>query len=121
MTTFVSVGNAHQPFNRLIDAVVALADRLPQPIVIQYGHSHCISDRIHRVSFMNMDDFERKLVQARLLILHAGCGVLINAMRNGRIPVVMARRKQFGEMVDDHQVELADALSAQKKILLRNC
>ena len=31
MSTFVSVGNATQPFTRLLDAVCALAGQLPQP------------------------------------------------------------------------------------------
>ena len=37
MTTFVAVGNATQPFARLIDAVVAIAADLPQPVLIQHG------------------------------------------------------------------------------------
>jgi UDP-N-acetylglucosamine transferase subunit ALG13 len=117
MTTLVSVGNAHQHFTRLVDGVIAIAEHLPQPVIVQHGHTPCSSGRIRSISFLAMDDFEHILSAASLLIVHAGCGALINAVRNGLTPVVMARRKRFKEHIDDHQVEIVDQLVAQDKIV----
>lgn len=112
MKTFVSLGNATQPFPRLINAVLAVAPRLPRPILVQYGHtpfdgaSDCSAEQ-----FVGMDDFLRLTSEAELLILHAGAGSVIHAVQVGKVPVIMPRRAALGEHVDDHQQEMAIALA----------
>ncbi|MCK4785229.1 MAG: hypothetical protein KAV87_15880, partial [Desulfobacteraceae bacterium] len=41
----------------------------------------------------------------------------INVLKTGKIPVVIARRKKYGEHVDDHQVELVEALADESRII----
>lgn len=116
--TFVSVGNAIQPFDRLIGAVADVASGLPQKVVVQHGNTPfpgregCIAR-----AFINMDEFVRQVQQADLLILHAGAGSVIHAMQAGKVPVVMPRRAKYGEHVDDHQLEFAHALAGANKIV----
>ena len=45
------------------------------------------------------------------MILHAGAGSVSHAIRAGKIPVIMPRRAECGEHVNDHQVEFAHALA----------
>ena len=119
MSTFVSVGNATQPFSRLLDEVCKLAQELPQPVFVQYGAvqdfscSHC-----HAVAFMDMQAFEQQVAKAELLILHAGAGSVIHAVRAGKVPVVMPRRAHLGEHVDDHQLEFARELTTAGKVVM---
>lgn len=121
MSTFVAVGNATQPFRRLLDAVCELAPHLPQPVVVQHGAAqdfacpHC-----QGVAFMDMQAFERQVAEADMLILHAGAGSLIHAIQAGKIPVVMPRRASHGEHVDDHQVEFARVLEKAGKVVVAN-
>ena len=44
--------------------------------------------------------------------MHAGVGSVMISLANGKRPIVMARRHEFGEHVDDHQVELARRMEA---------
>lgn len=122
MSTFVSVGNATQPFNRLLDAVRDLCSRLPQPVHIQYGSAQDINcancANCHAVPFVDMEQFEKRVTDAELLILHAGAGSVIHAVRAGKIPVVMPRLSRLGEHIDDHQVEFARELSLAGKVVL---
>ena len=74
MTTFVSVGNAHQPFTRLIDAVISIAHTLPQPVVVQHGHSPFDNVECRGVVFLDMWAFEFAVREAEVLVLHAGAG-----------------------------------------------
>ena len=118
MSTFVSVGNATQPFLRLLQAVAAIAPQLPQPVFIQYGAAagfavpHCECR-----DFLAMEDFAEKVRQAELLILHAGAGSVIHAIHAGKVPVVMPRRLALGEHVDDHQCEFAEELAQLERIV----
>ncbi|MGH6835322.1 MAG: glycosyltransferase [Candidatus Acidiferrales bacterium] len=117
MSTFVSVGNAHQPFTRLIHAVTSIARALPQPVVVQHGHTPFHSFECSGVTFLDMLAFESAVSEAEVLILHAGAGCVIHALGAGKAPVVMARRAAFGEHVDDHQVEFARELALAGRVV----
>lgn len=118
MTTFLTVGNATQSFGRLVHAVVALAPTLPQPVIIQHGATPITATNCDCRPYVSMTDFEMLVANAQLLILHAGAGSVIHAVRAGKLPIVMPRRPVFGEHVDDHQMEFAIELERAGKIVL---
>jgi UDP-N-acetylglucosamine transferase subunit ALG13 len=117
LSTFVSVGNAHQPFGRLLEAVRRVAARLPQPVVVQHGYTPFDDSVCSRVPFLGMEEFIRHVRDAELLIMHAGAGSVIHAVGAGKIPVIMPRHTAHGEHVNDHQVEFAQALAATGKVV----
>ena len=118
VTTFVSLGNGTQPFQRLIDAVLALAPRLPQPVIVQHGNTVVTGGGFVARSFMSMEEFAKSIAHAELLILHGGAGSVIHAIQVGKIPVIMPRLAKYGEIVDDHQLEFASALAKVGKVVL---
>jgi UDP-N-acetylglucosamine transferase subunit ALG13 len=118
VSTFVSVGNATQPFRRLLAEVACLAAVLPQPVVVQHGLTPFKSNICQAVPFVNMSEFECLVAEANLLILHAGAGSVIHAVRAGKVPVVMPRRARYGEHVDDHQLEFAQTLAITGRLVV---
>lgn len=115
----MSVGNATQPFTRLLEAVCVLAAQLPQPVFVQFGVAQafaCLG--CTGVAFMEMGAFAKRVSEAELLILHAGAGSVIHAVRAGKAPVVVPRRARLGEHVDDHQLEFAHELEKTGKVLV---
>ena len=119
---FVTVGNATQGFRRLLDAIDRLAGEgfwEDEEILIQYGNNpdfravHCRQE-----DFLPMDRFVDLIDKASLVISHAGAGTILHALQVGKVPVIMPRRKQYGEVVDDHQLELVQALASAKRIVL---
>lgn len=117
MSTFVSVGNATQPFTRLLEAVCELASQLPQPVLVQFGAAQAFAcPGCTGVAFMEMGEFAQRVSEAELLILHAGAGSVIHAVRAGKTPVIMPRRADLGEHVDDHQLEFARELEKTGKV-----
>lgn len=119
MSTFVSVGNATQPFTRLLEAVGQIAPYLPQPVFVQYGAGSMLAcPGCAGLAYLDMAAFEQHVRDAELLILHAGAGSVIHAVRAGKIPVIMPRRADLGEHVDDHQMEFADELAKTDKVIV---
>ena len=119
---FVTVGNATQGFRRLLEGVDAIAGRgffNNDSVIIQSGNNpdfralHCKQE-----NFIPIDQFTQLIREAALIICHAGAGTLIHVLHAGKVPVVMPRRKQYGEHVDDHQVELVKALAVEGRIIL---
>ena len=119
MSTFVSVGNSTQAFRRLLDAVQQVASRLPQPVFVQYGACDGVDcPTCDSAPYISMLEFERRVNDASLLILHAGAGSVIHAVRSGKVPVVMPRSSALGEIVDEHQQEFALALGLMGKLVV---
>lgn len=117
----VTVGNATQGFRRLLDAVDFQAREgalQGEDILFQSGHTSNFCPSIGRhIPFIPLELYERSVMEADLVISHAGAGTLIHLLRLGKIPVVMPRRKKYGEHVDDHQVELVEGLEALGRVI----
>lgn len=117
---FVTIGNATQGFRRLLEAVDDLAggDVFQRELIfIQTGHnSDFIPNNCEHKPFLSMDEFQHWMEKADLIICHGGCTQL-QAVRLGKVPVVMPRRKKYGEHVNDHQVQLVRALASAGLII----
>ena len=122
MSSFVSLGNATQPFPRLLEATGQAQALLPRPLIVQHGATSPapldgVADTLLH-PFISMTDFETHMATARLLILHAGAGSVLHAVRAGKRPIVMPRRQHLGEHVDDHQLDFARTLAQSGHVLL---
>lgn len=117
MSTFVSIGNGTQPFTRLLNAVSNILPILPQPVFVQHGATSFSAQACTHQPFVTMGEFEARVRDAQLLIIHAGAGSVIHAIRAGKVPVVMPRLKAHNEIVDDHQLEFVEELERTGKIV----
>jgi UDP-N-acetylglucosamine transferase subunit ALG13 len=114
---FVSVGTHEAPFDRLLRAVDDL--RLDEPLVVQYGPSQIRCARATtEVAYLSFDDVVAYIREARAVVTHAGVGSVMISLANSKQPIVVPRRHQFGEHVDDHQLELARRLDATGLVTL---
>jgi UDP-N-acetylglucosamine transferase subunit ALG13 len=104
----VTVGTHEQQFDRLMRAVVALGDS--EPMLVQYGTCTITSGPGEWVDFLSFDELAERARGARAFVCHAGVGSIVLARRMGHRPIVMARRPEHGEHVDEHQLELSRRL-----------
>jgi len=118
MTTLAMVGNAKQPFYRLLDAVRIISSTLPQPVIVQHGNTPFDDPACVCHAFMDRETVSELMAKSELIICHAGAGTVIEAVRAGRVPVVMPRKRAFGEHVDDHQIEFAAMLRQTQKAVV---
>ncbi len=104
---FVTVGTHEQPFNRLVKAVDELKRDgvITDYVIMQTGFStyepkHCQWDKLipYKKMIKNVED-------ARIVITHGGPASFIMPLQIGKTPIVVARKHQFDEHVNDHQVE----------------
>jgi beta-1,4-N-acetylglucosaminyltransferase len=114
VTIFVTIGNARQPFRRLIEQIERIAEyRAPlDRFIVQHGYTPLESEKCEGIPFLDMETFQERMETADLIVCHCGAGTVIEAIRARKHPVVVPRMSSFGEHVDDHQRELAHALDA---------
>ncbi len=60
---------------------------------------------------MTQDDLGAAMREADLVVAHAGVGTALQAMGAGHCPVLVPRRADLGEHVDNHQFQVAAELS----------
>jgi UDP-N-acetylglucosamine transferase subunit ALG13 len=106
----VTVGTHEQPFDRLLTAVAGLGDQ--EPLLVQYGTGTIASGPGKWVDFLSFDELAERAKGARAFICHAGVGSIVLARRCGHRPIIMPRRPEHGEHVDEHQLELSRRLHA---------
>jgi UDP-N-acetylglucosamine transferase subunit ALG13 len=110
---FVTVGTHHQPFDRLLSALSGLdAD-----LIVQYGPGRPPEGALEAVDYMPFERVLECLEGAEKVITHAGVGSILLASRVGHLPLVVPRRADLGEHVDDHQSELTRALGESGAVL----
>ncbi len=115
---FVTVGMHHQGFDRLIKAMDEYADQTDEPVVMQIGSASYEPKHAQWFRFDTQEEVDKLCSTARVIVSHVGAGTIISAFRYQRPIVVVPRRSLYREVVDDHQYELAQALSEQKKVIV---
>lgn len=115
---FVTVGMHHQGFDRLIAAMDDVAANTDEQVVMQIGSASYEPRRAEWFRFADGERVNDLIASARMVVAHAGAGTIISAFRYQRPLVVVPRRFEHGEHVDDHQIDLAQALASEGKVCL---
>lgn len=114
MKVFVVVGTQKFQFNRLLKEVDLLVQEdllLPQEVYAQIGSSTYTPKHYEYQNFLDKSSFEAEIRKCDILITHSGVGTIISGLRNKKKVVVCPRLREYGEHIDNHQVEIAKAYS----------
>lgn len=114
---FVATGTHHQPFERLVIAAERLAGALDEPVVLQRGSAQSAAPRCDDHVSVEPERFVALLRDARVVVLHGGSSSFLQARALGRVPIVVPRRPEHGEHVDDHQVRFARSVMSQARVV----
>jgi len=117
---FVIVGQERFPFDRLlriIDEATARGEIGPD-VFGQTGCSHYQPKAFPCESYLPLSRMRQLIQESRIVVTHGGVGCIVLCLSAGKIPVVVPREKRLGEHLDDHQVEFAAMLEAERSILV---
>lgn len=103
---FATVGTHEQPFNRLVKCLDSLKEKgvIEDEVIIQTGYStyepkYCIWQKLY--PYQTICELVEK---ARIVITHGGPSSFIMPLQIGKTPIVVPRRYEFNEHVNDHQI-----------------
>lgn len=110
---FVTVGTHEQPFNRLIENVDNLKREgvITEDVMMQTGFSTYEPKYCEWKKLLPYEEMIRNVQEARIVITHGGPASFIMPLQVGKIPIVVPRQKEFGEHVNNHQVEFVEAVA----------
>jgi UDP-N-acetylglucosamine transferase subunit ALG13 len=112
----VTTGTNEQPFDRLVRAAAGLGGT--EPLLVQHGSSRVARGRGEWIAFLPFDELAERIADASVVVCHAGVGSIVLARRCGHRPIVVPRRVELGEAVDDHQLDLARRMDADGLVRL---
>ncbi len=120
---FIILGTKKFPFKRLIQAIEKIVENgiyQKDEVLIQSGIVQDKSSLINITSSIPVDEFNRIIEYADIIITHAGVNSILSCMKLQKKFIVVPRLKQYGEHVDNHQTEIAKVIEKQFNVLVLN-
>ena len=114
----VVVGTDHHPFDRVVGwADEWAASHAGVRVLVQYGTSRPPTTAEGH-DLLPVGDLTALMSEAAAVVCHGGPGTIMGAREAGHVPIVVPRRSDLGEHVDDHQVRFATRVAAAGQVHL---
>jgi beta-1,4-N-acetylglucosaminyltransferase len=113
----VTVGTSW-PFARLVCAADEFASLTEEYMIIQRGATPYAPRFAEYVDSVDEAQMKTWLSAARVVISHAGAGSILSALQVGTPLILVPRMASFGEVIDNHQFELAEALAERERAVM---
>jgi len=107
-----TVGTHDKGFERLVAAMDELGAEVDETIIMQYGSARYEPKHTEGFRWTDAAHLDQLAQDARVIVSHAAAGSILMALRRNKPLVLVPRLPEFGEVIDDHQRQLARALAA---------
>ena len=109
----ISLGTDYHTFDRLLRWVKAYLAENPQVrCLVQHGHTSPV-EGADNVKLLPAGTLKRLYAKAQVVLVQGGPGSIQDARATGAIPLVVPRRVEFDEVVDNHQVPFVTMMEKQ--------
>ncbi|MDQ2810904.1 MAG: glycosyl transferase family 28 [Actinomycetota bacterium] len=103
-------------FRRLLERLVRIIPDGTE-VLWQVGYTDASGLGIDSHLSLPAPELNRAMAESDAVITHAGIGSAVSALQVGKRPVLVPRRKQFREHIDDHQARIATVLGQRNLVL----
>ena len=107
----VMLGTQNNSFHRLLEEIDRLIEigKINDEVIVQAGYTKYKSQNMKIVDFVSNDEIEKLEQQADCIITHGGVGSIIGSIERGKKVIAVPRLKQYGEHVNDHQLDIVES------------
>ena len=111
---FVTVGTHEQPFDRLVEYMDKWASNHDEDVVVQTGFSTYEPTNCRWQKLFPYQEMVNNVGSARIVITHGGPSSFIMPLQIGKIPIVVPRKFEFNEHVNNHQVDFCNQVAQRQ-------
>ena len=115
----VIVGTQTMSFLRLLNEIQRLVDNgsILTDVIVQAGFTKFRSSNIQVFDFLTLSELRKLQAQADIIITHGGVGSILEGLNMGKTIIAIPRLKEFGEHINNHQLEIVANLRSLGYIL----
>ena len=116
---FVTLGTQKFQFDRILKELDKLIDEnklKKEDIMVQNVCQEYQPKNFKPFRLKPQEEIDKITNDAEIIITHSGTGSIINSLKIGKRIIIVPRRKEFGEHVDNHQLELAEVFHEKYNI-----
>jgi UDP-N-acetylglucosamine transferase subunit ALG13 len=115
----VLLGTQDKPFTRLLDAIQKQINNgnIKGKVVVQAGCTKYESSDMEIFDLMPIDEFNKLIKKADLIITHGGVGSIMEGIKNNKKILAAPRLKRYGEHDNDHQLQIIEEFANMGYIL----
>ena len=116
---YITFGTKNNDFTRCLKEVEKLINDglITDKVVAQVGYTKYRPQGVECIDFVSETDYQKYIMEASVVISHAGSGALFSAIKTGKKTIAVARLAKYGEMANAHQTELVKKLANEGYIL----
>ena len=117
---FVTVGTHEQPFDRLLKCIDRLVEdgKIKDKVIMQKGYTDFEPQHCESLKLIPYEKMQEYINEADIVITHGGPASFIAPLAIGKIPIVVPRKKEFSEHVNNHQLEFAKEVEKRMKNII---
>lgn len=117
---FVPLGTQKFPFGRIISALNLLVDqgKYQADGIVMQSALYPVKPKFTHFGLIPNDEFNRYMREAEVIVTHSGVNSIISCMEMGKPLVVCPRLHEYGEHVDNHQMEIATLMRDKYDVLI---
>lgn len=110
---FVTTGTHKTSFDRLIKAVDKQIQKgnIKEEVIVQTAKTSVKSNNIKFVNMLDIEEFNKIITSANLIITHGGVGTILDGLKNNKIVIACPRLSKYKEALNDHQLEIINKFS----------
>ena len=107
---FDCLGTKRFSFNRLLKKIDELVEDkiIEDRVIAQIGHSTYEPKNYKYKRFMDLNEYDSHVNEAKLVITHGGTGAIIRALKANKQVIAVPRLAKYEEHSDDHQLQIVN-------------
>lgn len=105
------LGTQNNSFYRLLEEIDRLIEigKINDEVIVQAGYTKYESQNMKIIDFASSEEIEKLEQKANCIITHGGVGSIIGSIEKGKKVIAVPRLKQYGEHVNDHQLDIIES------------
>lgn len=105
------LGTQNNSFYRLLEEIDRLIEigKINDEVIVQAGYTKYESKNMKIIDFAPSEEIEKLEQKANCIITHGGVGSIIGSIEKGKKVIAVPRLKQYGEHVNDHQLDIVES------------
>lgn len=117
---FVTVGTHEQPFDRLLKCIDKMVEdgQIKEEVIVQKGYTDYEMKNCKSSKLIPYEEMQSNIKNARIVVTHGGPASFLDPLKYGKIPVVVPRKKEYNEHVNNHQVEFSKEVERRMKNII---